>query len=111
MSVANRQYKTRKSAINALKQFTKERSYYVEGEAATPAEFWLLTRLVVLTQLKKEGWTNASRLNWEFRRLKSIARGLDMFPLPDWAPAAVKVRLRLTGEWIPQLDVILKTYE
>jgi hypothetical protein len=102
------QYQTRDSALRALKKMCPLRAYNILGEEMNPAEVWLLkvilhvgTRRSTIKSAgeyeakKKLKWTNKDERH--FRNLKSIARGLALWPIPEWAPAYIKVLERMSG--------------
>ena len=89
------QYKTKGSAMNALRRYTPLRSYMVYGETRSPAEEWLMHHLCDLYKIrmmKKEGDSTfySQRSEKRFRELKSIARGLGL-----WDKSYIKVLVRL----------------
>jgi len=95
------QYPSRKAAIKALKKFTPERALLNPDEAMTPAEYWLIANLIKI-KLTREINRGQPTKYWrpamerEYRDLKSIARGLGFFPIPDWAEKYVRVNERLS---------------
>ena len=83
------QYKTRESALNALKKVTNLRCYNIEEEERTPAEAWLVKHLIDLYK-HREKVGKRKRAEKEFRHLKSIARGLGL-----WNKEYIQVMVRL----------------
>lgn len=69
-----------------------------EQNGLCEAELWLIRVLTTLEwhqKNKKECWSD--KLEKSFRQLRSIGRGLKLYPLPEWAEKAVAVLNRIEG--------------
>lgn len=96
------QFKSRDSALRALKRYKpRPRLDFQEPKmhGYTEAELWLVRVLFELEEFKvenPEAWPT-EKIQRPYKLLRSIGRGVRLYPIPDWGANYAKVMTRMEG--------------
>lgn len=94
------QYKSRESALRALRKIVHDEYSFEKkpGAVLSEVEIALVTVMLRMSEARKTKGKSKWKDEREYRALKSIARGLGLFPIPEWAGNYVTVLNRLQQE-------------